>query len=193
MIQFRKYNEDQIELYKNSNFCIDKYKNLTTDQLLELQTSDEQLQIELSFTCQLKRIHSLHKRQMEPARIERKKLQKIRDDLFERQYVQELKKQEKQVLLQKYSKIITQNNITQLTQQISKEVPEKKKNKNYIYLFKQELQDPSIWTQEELSIRNEFLKELENIKNTQGGCSSCKRNALVRKYTNKLIEQQGNI
>lgn len=74
MIQFRKYNEDQIELYKNSSFCITAYKNLSIEQLLELQNTDAQLQLELSFVCQIKRMASLNKRAIRKDVQERKEL-----------------------------------------------------------------------------------------------------------------------
>lgn len=92
------------------------------------------------------------------------------------------------MLPQNLPTVIVPNNVTQLNEENSEEAPKK----NYIFLFKEDLQDPNMWTHKELSMRKEFLKELETFKNTPGGCTQCKRNTLVRKYVNKITTQQDN-
>ena len=59
------------------------------------------------------------------------------------------------------------------------------KSKNYNNLFRDTINEDE-WTKAELVIRKQYLEDLERAKARQGTCSSCTKNALIRKYVKKI-------
>lgn len=175
----RVFNEDQIEDYITSAYCIEQYKNKTIDELKELQHTDIQLQNELAFIAVLKRAYILE------------------DQENQSQNEIERKIQEEQIQQQ----LLVHKRIEELTNTYSEnsegvytvEIPNINTTKNYINLFQETLANEDQWTKAELIIREQFLQEYASYVKKPGGCSSCKRGALVRKYITKIEELNNNI
>lgn len=175
----RVFNEDQIEDYITSAYCIEQYKNKTIDELKELQHTDIQLQNELAFIAVLKRAYILE------------------DQENQSQNEIERKIQEEQIQQQ----LLVHKRIEELTNTYSEdsegvyavEIPDINTTKNYINLFQETLANEDQWTKAELIIREQFLQEYASHVKKTGGCSSCQRGALVRKYITKIEELNNNI
>lgn len=56
------HNDDQIQAYISSKYCLDKYKNKSVDELLQMQYFDSQLEKELDFFTQFARVSTRAKR-----------------------------------------------------------------------------------------------------------------------------------
>lgn len=65
-------------------------------------------------------------------------------------------------------------------------VPLQSGTKNYARLFADKV-DETEWNEVELEVRKMFLEDLEKAKKA-GGCSGCKRGALVRRYVARVRE-----
>lgn len=175
----RVFNEDQIEDYVTSAYCTEQYKNKTIDELKELQYTDQQLQNELAFISVLKRAYILedyeNQRQNE---IERK----IQDEQIQQQ-----------LLVHKRIEELASTYSEDSEGVYAVEIPDAPIVKNYIDLFQETLANENQWTKAELIIREQFLQEYASYVKKAGGCSSCKRGALVRKYITKIDELNNNI
>jgi hypothetical protein len=55
----RTFNKHHIKNYKKSRYITDKYKSISEEELLKLQTTDKKLQKELQFTSLLNRVATL--------------------------------------------------------------------------------------------------------------------------------------
>ena len=175
----RVFNEDQIEDYINSAYCIEQYKNKTIDELKELQHTDTQLQNELSFVAMLKRAYILED-------YENRHQNDIERKIQEEQLQQQL-------LVHKRIEEIANTYSEDSEGAYAVEIPDTNNTKNYIDLFQDTLADETQWTKAELIIREQFLQEYASYVKKSGGCSSCKRGALVRKYITKIEELNSNI
>ena len=166
----RTFNKRHIQKYKASGFCIDKYSNISDTELEELQHSDPKLQTELMFTSLLERIgHHIDRSNRSELKF-KSKLNEIRQgDLELKRKLNQLKKINNPTLGLDEEQDLTQG----------------QSGKNYRNLFSESI-DRKQWSDQELSIRNEYLKEYDKVIKRSGQCSSCTRNALIRKYIKKL-------
>jgi hypothetical protein len=55
----RTFNKHHIKNYKKSRYITDKYKSISEEELLKLQSTDKKLQKELQFTSLLNRVATL--------------------------------------------------------------------------------------------------------------------------------------
>ena len=166
----RTFNKHHVKNYKESRYITNKYKSISEEELLKLQTTDKKLQKELQFTSLLNRVATLVNRShANDTRFYnlKKELDKVREVDQQKEY--ELKKEN-----------------TPTPTPVLEPVQEQEYEKNYNLLFKDDISTAD-WTKAELEVRNNYLLELKQLEAKQGGgCSSCAKNALIRKYISKI-------
>ena len=171
----RTFNKHHIKDYKKSKFSIVKYKNISDEELLKLQHTDKKLQKELQFSSLLNRVTSLVHRSNTGA----SKFSKLKEEL-------EVIRAESQPNQQELKK----ENIP-TPPSVLEPMVEQEYEKNYNLLFKDNISTAD-WTKAELEVRNNYLLELKRIQAKQGGCSTCTKNTLIRKYVAKLKQLKDN-
>lgn len=166
----RTFNKHHVKHYKKSRYITDKYKSISEEELIKLQATDKKLQKELQFTSLLNRVATLVNRSHANDTVFyklKKELDKVREVAYQKE--QQLKKE----------------NIPTPTP-VLEPVQEQEYEKNYNLLFKDDISTAD-WTKAELEVRNNYLLELKKLEAKQGGgCSSCAKNALIRKYMSKI-------
>lgn len=166
----RTFNKHHVKHYKQSRYITDKYKSISEEELIKLQATDKKLQKELQFTSLLNRVATFvnrsHANDTGFYKL-KKELDKVREVSYQKE--QELKKES----------IPTPTPVLEPVQ-------EQEYEKNYNLLFKDDISTAD-WTKPELEVRNNYLLELKQLEAKQGGgCSSCAKNALIRKYISKI-------
>lgn len=166
----RTFNKHHIKNYKESRYITDKYKSISEEELIKLQATDKKLQKELQFTSLLNKVATLVNRSHANDEVFyklKKELDNVRSVAYQKE--QELKKE---------------NTPTQPL--VLEPMVEQEYEKNYSLLFKDEISTAD-WTKAELEVRNNYLLELKQLEAKQGGgCSTCVKNTIIRKYMNKL-------
>lgn len=166
----RTFTEQQVNVYINSPFIQDKYKNKTAQELYKLQFEDDKLRKEMAFTSMLNRVQNIQ------TRLKRNSTKLLSQDIKETlQETLQLKKIKEQRVLP----VVT-------------EEPSQSNTKNYSSLFKQKI-NKNEWSKAELLIRDQYLSELEKLNQRKEGCSQCAKNSLIRKYIKKIEVLNDNI
>lgn len=162
----RTFHKQHIKSFINSKFASKQYKNMSADELEKRQHVDENLKLELAFTSMLKRVKELQIRNIK--NFGKESIVKQKEDIVN--YVYDVKKRNAPRALPTIEE----------PQDI-----ETDKSKNYNNLFRDTINEDE-WTKAELVIRKQYLDDLERTKARQGTCTSCTKNALIRKYVKKI-------
>lgn len=162
----RTFNKQQVKVYKNSGFITKAYKNKSEEELLQLQQEDKQLQLELQFQTLLTRAEAVLNRKTRKLNKDAESIKSTFNTIRSQQQLKKIKQAQPQ---------------PQVLQPVTVAEP----LKDYKLLFKETINKED-WSQIELTVRESYLTELEQIKANQGGCSSCAKNALIRKYIKKI-------
>lgn len=164
----RTYNKYHIHNYKNSSYCADKYKDMSVEELQQLQHQDDQLKLEITFNNLITRVNSKHS-----------KLFKQYDEEIQQAL---LKDSEVQYMIDKNP---NQRQLKKIKMPVVHEVVQQATtSKDYRSLFADDI-IPDLWSKQELVLRQAYLQELESQKKSVSGCTGCKKNALIRKYVSK--------
>lgn len=169
----RTFNKTHINQYLRSGFATKHYKNKSVEELEIQQFEDSNLQNELAFTSMLKRLLDLRSRtnkQLKP--------------LLKKEQIKKIHKYEQP---QSQLKKIQLQPVVPLNEEIQPELP----NKNYRNLFETKINTKD-WTKAELIIRDQYMLEYNQIMAREGGCSQCKKNALIQKYVKKIQTMKDN-
>lgn len=158
-----KFNISKLEDFKNSKFCPQQLVDQDNDQLFESIKNNASLTAAYDQFCYL-RWYSEYQRRVQVA-TEGKVQPTLQDRINMRKQVEALQQEQKRI------KPRTDNIVTQPLQ---------------IELFGNIINEKQ-WSKLELAVRQQFLQEVAQAKKS-GGCSGCKRNALVRKYMARLKE-----
>lgn len=167
----RTFNKTHINQYLQSGFAIEAYKNKAIEELEIQQFEDQDLQNEIAFTTMLKRLLDLRSRtnkQIKPL-LKKEQIKKI----------QQPQQQLKKIQLQP---------VAPITEEVQ---PVLQEQKNYKNLFADKINTKN-WTKAELLIRDQYILEYKQIMAKEGGCSQCKKNALVQKYMKKIQTMKDN-
>lgn len=160
-----KFSKYHIDKYKNSSYCTDKYKNMSVDQLHSLQDDDPQLKKEITFNNLLTRFNS-----------KQTKLFKNYDSNRNKSKLKEIE------ILKLIDNNKNQQQIKKIELPVVHEVIlQESTSKNYRNLFGESITQ-ELWTKQELVLRDQYLKEIQQLLESNQGCSNCKKNAIIRKY-----------
>lgn len=172
MKPLRIFNDVQLQAYKDSKLCVEQYKNKSLQDLENLQHSDEQLQQELIFNQMLRRVNTFHQRYHKYYDNHKQEVQGK-----QKSFLEKLHSKKKSQLKKKQSSVETTITYTVTPVQVQQST-------NYRKLFEDKINEEE-WKPHELVIRNMYIEEYQKLSQS-GGCTGCKKNALIRKYMTKL-------